>query len=130
MDDQDKKVQGLKVADKRRFDSDGEEKSQVLEPASQVVANEETVETPPEETPINFGSFIMSLATQTLMQLGAMKPPPGLDIKVDREAARQTIDILAMLQQKTKGNLDPSEAGMLEEMLHSLRMAYVRSAEK
>lgn len=130
MNDEDKKVQGVKVADKRRFDSDGEEKSEVPESSSDVIANEKASDAPPEETPINFGSFIMSLATQTLMQLGAMKPPPGLDIKVDREAARQTIDILAMLQQKTKGNLDPAEAGMLEEMLHSLRMAYVRSAQK
>jgi hypothetical protein len=64
------------------------------------------------------------------MQLGVMQPPPGLDIKIDREAARQTIDILAMLQQKTKGNLEPSEVSMMEEMLHSLRMAYVRSVQK
>ena len=78
------------------------------------------------EHPIDFSSFIISLATQALVQLGQMKAPPGIEIKPDRESARQTIDILSLLQLKTKGNLDPAEAQLFEEILHSLRMAYVR----
>lgn len=129
MSDNESNNKGFKVNDKRRFDAEGEEKSGKQDVQAQAVT-EATAQPEAEEAPINFGSFIMSLATQTLMQLGVMQPPPGLDIKIDREAARQTIDILAMLQQKTKGNLEPSEVSMMEEMLHSLRMAYVRSVQK
>lgn len=129
MSDNESNNKGFKVNDKRRFDAEGEEKSEKPDVQTQEVS-EGTSQPEAEEAPINFGSFIMSLATQTLMQLGVMQPPPGLDIKIDREAARQTIDILAMLQQKTKGNLEPSEVSMMEEMLHSLRMAYVRSVQK
>ncbi|MCB0311561.1 MAG: DUF1844 domain-containing protein, partial [Bdellovibrionales bacterium] len=78
---------------------------------------------------INFSSFVMSLATQALMQMGQLESPPGVEVPVDLAGAQQTIDILAMMQQKTNGNLDQSEEHLMEEVLHSLRMAYVRSAK-
>jgi hypothetical protein len=79
-----------------------------------------------QESRVTFTSFIMSLATQAMIQLGQMQPPPGLDIPLDREAGKGTIDILSMLQQKTSGNLSKEEGKFLEEVLHSLRVAYVR----
>ncbi len=75
---------------------------------------------------VNFSSFVMSLATQAMVQLGQMAPPPGMDIPVDVESGRGTIDILSMLQQKTKGNLTAEEAKFLEDVLHTLRVAYIR----
>lgn len=76
---------------------------------------------------LNFASFIMSLATQALMQLGEIKPPPGMELEVDKAAARQTIDIIAMLQNKTKGNLDKDESHLIEQILHNLRLSYVKA---
>ncbi|MBX7144100.1 MAG: DUF1844 domain-containing protein [Oligoflexia bacterium] len=123
--------------DKRRFDSEGEERSagkaNETRPKASADNPSPSFESPTasdaESSGINFSSFVVSLATQTLMQLGQMKPPPGLDITPDREAARQTIDILAMLREKTNGNLDAQETKMFDEILHSLRMAYVKSGK-
>jgi hypothetical protein len=75
---------------------------------------------------LDFSSFIMSLASQALWQLGLMQPPPGVRVEVDKEAAKQTIDIISLLEQKTKGNLDPVEERLLSEILHELRMNFVR----
>lgn len=81
------------------------------------------------DSDINFSSFVISLATQALMQLGEMKPPPGINVPLDRESARHTIDILGMLQHKTHSNLTEDEAKLLEEVLHNLRLSYVRAAQ-
>lgn len=79
-----------------------------------------------ELSKVTFNAFVMSLATQALIQLGESKAPAGIDVKEDLNAAKYTIDILAMLQEKTKGNLDSEEENMLGEMLHNLRMVYVK----
>lgn len=74
---------------------------------------------------ISFSSVIMSLATQALIQMGEVPPPEGVPAEKDLEGARQTIDIIAMLEKKTRGNLDDSELKLLEEVLHQLRMSFV-----
>lgn len=143
---------GFKVMDRRRFDSEGEERTASsgqaassakpgpsIAPsgkvgAQNVVNNEQKsgrAEMPPSDTgDITFSSFIMSLATQALMQLGEMKPPPGVDIPLDPIAAKQTIDIIALLDEKTKGNLNASEAEFLEDILHNLRIGFVKKTNK
>jgi hypothetical protein len=83
-----------------------------------------------EAEPVAFTSFIMSLATQVLVQLGEMPPPQGMEIPIDLESARQTIDIMAMLQRRTKGNLSPDETRFMEEVLHSLRMSFINAKKK
>ncbi len=85
---------------------------------------------PNEDPEINFSSFIISLATQSLMQLGEIKPPPGMNVPLDRESARHTIDILGLLQQKTAGNLTEEEDKLMVEVLHNLRLSYVRVGQK
>lgn len=75
---------------------------------------------------IQFGSFIMSLATQGMMQLGEMPAPDGLQVPVDLNHAKQTIDVLTILREKTKGNLDSFEENLFQEVLHNLRMAYIK----
>jgi len=81
-----------------------------------------------DEAGVSFTSFLMSLATQALVQIGEMDPPEGMEIPLDIEAGRQTIEILSMLQRKTRGNLSSEEGRFLEEVLHTLRMSYVRRA--
>ena len=137
-EDEGQKSKSFQVVDKRRFDSSGNERSEHAEEVasstgqSQAQTTKEVdggsgmesgESTQPE---VNFSSFVMSLATQAMVQLGQMAPPPGMDIPVDVESGRGTIDILSMLQQKTKGNLTAEEAKFLEDVLHTLRVAYIR----
>jgi hypothetical protein len=73
---------------------------------------------------VSFDKFIASLYMTSLMQLG-LAAPQGAKPEVDLIGARQTIDTLAMLQQKTKGNLSAAEENMMQNCLYELRMAYV-----
>lgn len=76
--------------------------------------------------PLAFGSLILSLATSGLVHLGrAPHPETGAAGAIDLALARQTIDILEMLEQKTRGNLDAEEQRLLGSVLHDLRMAYL-----
>ena len=150
MTDEEKEKKGFVVNDRRRFDSEGNEKGDGNEAKPAMKAStpkpEENLSKPeikPEIKPenkseplpedgqehgeMNFSSFIMSLATQALMQLGEIKPPPGVELEVDKNAARQTIDILGMLEQKTRNNLDKDEAHLFEQILHNLRLSYVKA---
>jgi hypothetical protein len=132
----------FQVVDKRRFDAAGHERAEgeheTVTPvgaspsqggAAQEVAGNFRMEEAPPESEVNFSSFVMSLATQAMVQLGQMAPPPGMDIPVDVESGKGTIDILAMIQQKTRGNLSKEEAKFLEDVLHTLRVSYVKRAK-
>jgi len=88
----------------------------------------------PPERPvpgIDFATFVLSLSTSALHHLGlvaeregAAPPPPNLPM------ARQTIDILEILQEKTQGNLDPEEVHLLQGLLYELRMRFVEVQEQ
>jgi hypothetical protein len=73
---------------------------------------------------VSFDKFVASLYMTALMQLG-LAAPQGAKPEVDLIGARQTIDTLAMLQEKTKGNLKPAEENMIQNCLYELRMAYL-----
>ncbi len=81
--------------------------------------------------PASFAFIVLSLRAQTEMQLGLMhfgdekdKPEPDLAM------ARHTIDLMAVLQEKTKGNLTLEEQRMLENSLTELRFRYVQVSEE
>lgn len=74
---------------------------------------------------IDFATFAMSLATSALVHLGEVKHPERPDAPANLPLAKQTIDILGMLEQKTRGNLSQEEAKLLENVLIDLRMKYV-----
>ncbi|MEO6029830.1 MAG: DUF1844 domain-containing protein [Candidatus Binatia bacterium] len=73
---------------------------------------------------INFTTFVMGLTTQALMHLGEIAEPGQPQIP-DLPAAKQMIDLLGILRDKTKGNLDEAEDQLLASMLYDLRMRYV-----
>jgi len=73
---------------------------------------------------MTFEKFAASIYMSALLQLG-LAAPPGEKPVVDLIGARQTIDTLAILQEKTRGNLTPAEANMLQNILYELRMAYL-----
>lgn len=79
----------------------------------------------PLDDPASFISLIMSLASNAAASLGMMPHPVTGETGVDLKTAKHWIDVLGMLEKKTKGNLDPQEDQMLEGLLADLRMQYV-----
>lgn len=81
-----------------------------------------------EEGSIDFSSFIYSLAHQALYHLGEMPDPVTKKKEKNLPIAKQTIDIIAMLKEKTKGNLNREEEEIIEAVLYELRMKYVKAS--
>lgn len=77
---------------------------------------------------LSFEQFLMSLCTAALVHLGDVPNPETNQKTVDLSQAKQNIDILAMLRDKTKGNLSQNEQILLDGMLGQLRMQYVSLA--
>ncbi len=76
---------------------------------------------------IDFITFIMSLATSVLMQLGENEEGAATG-PADLPLAKQTIDIIGMLRDKTRGNLTPDETRVLDGVLYDLRMRYLKQS--
>ena len=75
---------------------------------------------------VNFPTFVISLNASALVHLGAIEDPAtGKKVK-NLPMAKQTIDILSMLEEKTAGNLAKDEADMLKNVLYDLRIMYVK----
>ncbi len=77
---------------------------------------------------IDFSTFIFSLGSAVLIHLGETPNPQTQKIEKNIEQAKQNIDLLTLLKEKTKGNLTEDEAKLLDNMLHALKMKYVGEA--
>lgn len=75
---------------------------------------------------IDFSTFVLSLNSSVLVQLGLLEDPGGGEKAKNLPLAKQTIDMLAMLQEKTRGNLTNDEENILTNILYELRMLYVK----
>lgn len=75
--------------------------------------------------PIDFSTHVLSLASSAMIALGKMPAPGGEQIDVDLETAKHLIDVIGMLVEKTRGNLDESESKLVQSLLYDLRVAYV-----
>ena len=84
----------------------------------------------PEEQPqlpeTNFPTFVVSLNASALLHLGAIEDPNTGQKSKNLPMAKQTIDILSMLEQKTAGNLNDEEKNLLKNILYDLRLMYVK----
>ena len=152
MEESEDKGRGFKVQDRRRFSAEGETKEggeapsesvEALEikskpaapgaetiskpqaAAAQPAASRPSSEAPPELT---FAAFLWSLSEQALAALGEIPDPASGKVTHDLMLAQQMIDIIIMLRDKTRGNLDPHEQALLKEILSSLQMKYVELA--
>ena len=85
---------------------------------------------PPHESPplpaMDFSTFILSLNQSAFVHLGIVDDPASGQKNKQLALAKQTIDLLGMLEEKTKGNLTADESGMLKNILYDLRIIYVR----
>ena len=75
--------------------------------------------------PIDFSTFVLSLATSVQVHLGAIPNPTSGRSEQNLQLARETIDLLSILKEKTKGNLTTDEERLFEHVLYDLRMMYV-----
>ncbi len=74
-------------------------------------------------TPMDFSTFVLSLASTAMVNLGMVEDQSKMG-EPDLQAARQLIDIIGVLEQKTRGNLTESEDKMLKSLLYDLRVHY------
>ena len=85
---------------------------------------------PSQEVPqTEFTFFLSSLSMQAMIALGEMPHPATNQPQEDLEQARYLIDVVGMLQEKTKGNLSPEESELMENLLYELRTRYVSRME-
>ncbi|NKE69409.1 DUF1844 domain-containing protein [Candidatus Manganitrophus noduliformans] len=135
---------GFQVRDRRAYlkETDPEkrsEKERTEKPAS--ASNKETQAASPgreeqahpsaeDSFPVHFSSFILSLATSALIHLGQEANPATGERSVALPAARQVIDLITLLEEKTKGNLTPDEETLLQQVLFTLRLKFVEVEKK
>lgn len=123
---------GFTVRD-RRFKEEGED-HQKEEPAR---SKEEPKPSPseksseqPRSVEINFSTFLFSLASSVFIALGEEKNPITGEKSINLTQAQETIDLLSVLEEKTRGNLTQEEEGLLSHLLYSVRVRYVELARK
>lgn len=114
---------GYKVEDKRRIFKEDTAPEQTEKKTEETQAN--TVPLPP----VNFSTFILSLSSSALVHLGEIPEPSTGKYQKNLQLAKQTIDILEMLKEKTNGNLDSEETSLLTRVLFDLRVKYVKAKE-
>lgn len=133
------KEPSFRVSDRRLFNASGERRTDVPEPPAPPAA---PVETPkPEAAPAEpaqaapapdplFLGLIENLVLNASYQLGQASDDPLQPPQLDLEGARETIDLLGMLQRKTHGNLAEEESRYLEQVLFQLRSFYSRIVQQ
>jgi len=93
-------------------------------------AREEKKDEQKREVPlpeVTFSNFVFSLSTQALIQLGEIHDPESRKTMKNLSLAKQTIDLIGILKEKTKGNLTKEEEALVDNALYDLRMRYVKA---
>lgn len=136
---------GFKVTDKRHFsakepeDKDKKDEKVVAEGKEKGIKEdnkkeeEGKKEEKQEQIPMpkmNFSTFIFSLNSSVLFHLGEIPDPATNEREKNLPIAKQTIDIIGMLKEKTKGNLINDEEMLIDHILYDLRMRYVEEMKK
>ena len=116
MSDEERENPGFTVVDKRGRSEDETQEDSRAEARAQ------------ELPKADFSTFLLSLGTSALYHLGYVKDPEtGETAEANRSLAKQTIDTLEVLQEKTRGNLDAEESQLLQNLLTELRMRFIEA---
>ena len=126
---------GFTVKDRRSFDEEGdlkeekEVKEDVRDSAPKQEGEEKHKEAPksPPLPEVNFSSLIFSLSSSALLHIGEIADPQTGEKREDLPMAKHSIDIISMLKEKTKGNLDGEEQKFIDSILTDLRLRYVKA---
>ena len=122
--------EGFVVRD-RRGGSGPDRPSATSPAASEVQSHQEAAPSDPHQgsgIPVTFSSFVISLGSSSMMLMGEQLDPQQGQAPVNLPQAKEIIDILSMLENKTQGNLQTDEQAVLTDMLYALRMKYVDAA--
>jgi len=137
MEEDKESSRGFRVTDRRRFTEDSEAQEGTHEseeagaaapepePGAAASPGQGPAGGPSPDEPVSFSTFLLGLSTQALLHLGDIESPLSGKVERDLGAARHVIDILGILQAKTKNNLEQAEERLLEAVLYDLRMRYV-----
>jgi len=124
---EEKKGEGFVIKDKRFSEESQTKEEPAASRESDVKEKVEKQTTEPSDYPqVNFTNFVISLSTSALFHFGDFPEYEGGKAEKNLPAAKQTIDILDMLNEKTKGNLDQNEASLIKGVLYELKMRYVK----
>ena len=133
-----KEEKGFVIKDKRIFDESGEARGEDLKKEAATGEKSENISpekddrasTQDEYFPeVTFSSFVLSLSTTVMYHLGDFPDPTTKKAERNLAAAKQTIDMLSMLRNKTTGNLDTDEKQLLEGILYELMIRYVKEKD-
>jgi uncharacterized protein DUF1844 len=128
MEHDDEPRRAFQVKDRRRFSETGEARPEAPEeqqPAPSAPATEASEAAPGGGEPVTFSSFLLGLSTQALLSLGEVPDPATGKPTRDLSAAKHLIDLLGVLREKTRNNLDAGEESLFDSVLYDLRMRYV-----
>ncbi len=120
----DEETQTQPATDERAQAEPSTEKTR--EPEAAEPSKTDTSEEQPQFPEINFPTFVVSLNASALLHLGAIEDPTTGQKTKNLSMAKQTIDILSMLEEKTAGNLNNEEKNLLKNILYDLRLMYVK----
>ena len=120
----DEKAQTQPSTDENAQSAPATEKTR--EPEAPEPSKTDASEEQPQFPEINFPTFIVSLNASALLHLGAIEDPTTGQKTKNLPMAKQTIDILSMLEEKTAGNLNNEEKNLLKNILYDLRLMYVK----
>jgi hypothetical protein len=126
--------EGFTIKDRRTFDTEGKVKEEARKDVKEEGKKDEKAgdRKESEYTPlpeVNFSSFVLSLSSSILLHLGEIADPKSGEKKKDLALAKQTIDIITLLKDKTKGNLTEEEQKLLEHILYDMRMRFVKATQ-
>lgn len=152
MEEEDKEGKGFVVRDRRHFfqreeervpdkeekpkEPEGDEarlrgKKREKEAEKKEARKEQREEGQKQEVPlpeVTFSNFVFSLTTQALIQLGEIQDPESKRAMKSLPLAKQTIDLIGMLREKTSGNLTKEEEALIDNALYDLRIRYVKAS--
>ncbi len=124
---------GFVIKDRRSFDETGELKDTKLEEEAKKEEPKDQAPKKEAESPplpeVNFNSLIFSLSSTVFFHLGEIADPQSGKKAKDLPLAKHTIDIIAMLKEKTEGNLTEEEKKFIENILTDLRWRYVNATK-
>lgn len=124
--------EGFVIKDKRSSQI-SEDDANFLDDQEAKVSQEQKVSSEEEQAEpfqVDFSTFIMSLTSSAFYHLGDMADPTTGKKEVNLPAVQQTIDMLIMLREKTKGNLKEDENKLLEQLVYELQVKYVAKTKK
>lgn len=133
---------GFKVTDRRKFTMEGELRPEAAAEQAAAAASPQKESPPPKpaapppvereepETETPFERLVVSFASTAMMQLGLVAADPSQPAEPDLAGARDTINMLGVLEDKTRGNLTSRESRLMQETLAELRMAFVEMQKR